>query len=167
MSETALSSFYRPLRVVLGDWQPTNQAYSDAALLQSLQAVVQLGKLNDTVLSATGGYALTPDESGVTPAISNANLFALTIYHAAKLFFNPLPSGQSLRTRPVSRSWGSYARTLASWDAEIHKLENGEMFDGYQSLYSWLSGIYHLPVEVLSEVEINMPVWTVRAGIIQ
>ena len=167
MSATAINYFYRPLRVVLGDWQGTTRAYTDAALLAAMQTVVQLGKLNNAPISASGGYSLSSDELSIEPEITNANMIALGTYHAAKLFYDPLPSSQSFRTRPMSRSWGSFARTLSTWEAQIYKVENGDMFDGYQNLYTWLAGMSGLPLaSVLTEVDVNAPLWTAHVGII-
>ena len=43
---------------------------------------------------------------------------------------------------------------------EIHKLENGDMFSGWQNYFTWLSGMAGLPLaEVLTDMHVEAPLW--------
>jgi hypothetical protein len=62
------------------------------------------------------------------------------------------------------RGWeeriGNLNRFLSTLEAEIHALENGTLFVGYQSYYSWLHGVAGLPLgEVLAQFDVRAPLW--------
>jgi hypothetical protein len=150
------SIMFRSLRIMLGDLDPSVQRYPDATLSDGVKTTVLLGRIN----SIGPIYTLTPDESGITPNIGDPNTFALLIYHTAKLFVDPEHDRFAFRTRGFSESFGSRNRFLSTLEIEIHKLENGEMFSGWQNYFSWLSGMAGLPLaEVLTDMHVNAPLW--------
>ncbi len=162
---TAISLFNGPLRLTLDDWDPSVRRYPDSVLLAGVQTVVQLGRLNRSFNVPAGGFALSPDGLSITPDVvtgnpQTVNLFALTVLHTTKLFLDPERDRTSFRTRNVSESQGNRYRYLASLEAEIHKLENGELFSGYQSYWSWLGGTAGLPLgELLAQFDVQSPIW--------
>jgi hypothetical protein len=105
-------------------------------------------------------YTLTPDGGSITPDITDPNTYALLCYHTVKLFVDPEHEKYAFRTRAFSESFGSRSRFLSTLEMEIHKLENGEMFSGWQNYFSWLSGMAGLPLaEILTDMHVNAPLW--------
>lgn len=131
---TAISSFYPSLRHILGDTDSTAQQYEDAALLVGVQTIVRCGKLDD--------YALSTDGLSVEPDLTDPNDYALLLYHTAHSFVAPKPDTYSFRTRALSQSWSGATRDfLRGIEENIYQIENGDMFDSWQSLDSWLTGM--------------------------
>lgn len=131
---TALSRFYRATRFLLDDRDAEFRQYPDATLLDGLRTALQLNRLP--------GYALTDDELSVTPAITDPNVFALLALHTAKLFADPSPASYSYKRRSISESFGNSYQFLETLLLEIHKLENGTMFSGWQSWIEMWNGRY-------------------------
>ena len=151
---TPLVHFRPALRIMLGDFDAVAQQYADTVLDDGVRAAIQLGKLP--------GFELSVDRNGINPNIGNANAFALVTYHTAKLFVQSRPDRYSYKTRPMSESFGSLHRFLASLEADIHKLENGDLFLGYQTYFSWLTGTAGLPLfETLVQFDLSAPFWSV------
>jgi hypothetical protein len=149
---SALNLFYGGLRILLMDYDPSVQQYSDAILLGGLQTVIQMGKVP--------AYALTPDNQGLAPDVANPNDYALITYHTARLFVAPRPDRYSFKTRGFAESVGSYSRYLSTLEMEIHTLENGEMFSSWQSYFAWLHGVAGLPLgEILANFDLEAPLW--------
>ncbi len=151
-------TFYLPLRIMLGDLDPTVQKYPDLTLQAGVRTALQLGKVP--------GYGLDPNAGtpSVTPDVVGGNLcpdkFALICYHTVKLFVDPTPDRYSFRTRALSESFGSVHRFLQSIEMEIHRLENSAMFSGWQNYFSWLSGMAGLPLaEVMTDFHVQAPLW--------
>lgn len=166
MSAILLSAFRRPVRVMLGDWRPGVQKYANSSLDDAARTVIQLGKMNHTALMPSTQYVLNPAEDGLLPdfpdTVVGVNLFALMSYHMLKLFVAPSRDRYSYHTRVLSESFGSANKFLAVIEAELHKLEHGAMFEGYQNYYSWLSGTSGLPLaEILAEFSVSAPLWGV------
>jgi hypothetical protein len=151
-----ISITYVNLRIMLGDLDPTIQRYPDAVLGGGVKTAIQLNKLGGTGVI----YTLTPDGAGITPDITDPNTYALLCYHTVKLFVDPEHDKYAFRTRAFSETFGSRSRFLNTLEHEIHKLENGEMFSGWQNYFSWLSGMAGLPLaEVLTDMHVNAPLW--------
>ena len=156
---TAITSFRRPVRVILGDRDPSVQRYSDQAIDDAVKTVMQLAK------PSLAGFALTPDESGITPDLIAAagttvdpSKFALVIWHAVKLFVTPESAAYSYRTRAISESFGENKGRVSDVLMEIHNLENGATVDSRQNYYAWISGMAGLPIwEVMTDVHIRAP----------
>jgi hypothetical protein len=143
---------YVPLRLMLGDLDPSVQRYPDAVLADGIRTALLLNKLP--------GYGLTVDGGAITPDVTDANRFALLLYHTVKLFVDPEHDRYAFRTRGFSESFGSRNRFLMTLEHEIHKLENGDMFSGWQNYFSWLSGMAGLPLaEVLTDMHVQAPLW--------
>jgi len=158
---TAITLLYRPIRFMLDDRDPTVVLYEDAILADGIKTVVQLGLLNNSVLAPAGGFALTPNESAIDPGLTNPNLFALACYHTVLAFLGPERSSYSYRTRPFAETLGNRYRYLASLEAKLHELENGELFGGWQSMAAWFAGISGLEVaDVVTQFDLSSPLWT-------
>lgn len=159
---SAINLFLPPLRLMLEDWDATvPQRYPDTILTQGVQTIVQTGQLNNSIYSLPVGYTLTPDRTGIQPDIADPNLFALAIDCTALLFLRPQRSRYGYRTRAISETFGDIHRYVEALEAEVHRLNNGEaLFQGYQSYFSWLSGISGLPVgEILAQFDVESPLW--------
>src|ERR1035441_8643981 len=111
-----LQYFYRPLRIMLRDYDPSARQYPDAVLRDGVRTALQLNK--------APGYTLTPDGLGVTPEFRDANTFALVTYHTARLFVAAVPDRRMVRTRGYGSAQGSRVRYLSLLEGEIHTLEN-------------------------------------------
>jgi hypothetical protein len=162
---TPISLFYGPLRLLLDDWDPCVRRYPDNTLLAGVQTTVQLGRFSRAWNAPCGGFSLTPDGLSITPDVvtgnpQTVNLFAIGALWTAKMFLDPQRDRFSFRTRNEAQSMGNSYRYLATIEAEIHKLENGEMFAGYQNYWSWLSGTSGLPLgEILAQFDVQSPIW--------
>ncbi|HXP62044.1 MAG TPA: hypothetical protein VN829_16225 [Dongiaceae bacterium] len=153
---TPIDMTYVPLRLMLGDLDPSVQRYPDGTLRDAVKTVLLLNKLP--------GYAVGLDGVSVDPDLVgpglDPNKFALLCYHTVKLFVDPEHDRYAFRTRAFSESFGSRNRFLQTLEMEIHKLENGDMFSGWQNYFSWLSGMAGLPLaEVLTDMHVNAPLW--------
>lgn len=149
---TAITQFYRPLRILLGDADPVVKRFPNEVLGDGVRTAVQLNKLPT--------YALSVDELSIDPEITNPNKFALLTYHTARLFVSPVPEKYSFRTRAFGESFGSVRHHLQTLELEIHRLENGTMFSAWQNYFTWLSGMAGLPLaEVLTDMVAEAPLW--------
>lgn len=150
MSTTAITDFYETIRFVMGDNDASVQVYPDSVLLKAVRSVIKLNKVPD--------YAVTEDGLSLTPAVSDANDFALVVFHVCRAFVAGNPDRYSYRTRAIGESFGSWKDFLATLEMDIHKLENGTMFSGWQSYYSFMAGISGLPVQdILTRFKVNAP----------
>jgi len=131
---TAISTFYPSLRHILGDIDSDSQKYEDASLLVGVQTIIRCGKLSD--------YTLSTDSLSVEPDVTDPNDYALVLYHTAHSFIAPKPDAYAFRTRALSQSVSGATRDfLRTLEENIYSLENGEMFDSWQHLDSWLKGM--------------------------
>lgn len=157
--EMAIELVYPTLRVALGDWDPSVQQYSNGTLLNAVRAAVQLRRLPAVTLSA--------DQNSVTPDLAAAsadpNQFALLVLHSCRLFQLPANGRYSFRQRSgVSESFGGNKDLLQTLEYEIHNLENGTAFLGWQSYHAWMSGMAGLPVGLeLTHINVAAPFFTV------
>jgi len=144
--------FYRPLRVMLRDWDPSVRQYPDTVLSDAVKTTIQCNKLP--------GFILTPDESAITPEFTDVNSFALCTYYTAKLFVQSAPDSYRYGMRGFEERFGSLNRFLTTLEAEIDSIENGTRFAGYQTYYAWLHGMAGLPLgEVLAQFDVQAPLW--------
>ena len=164
----AVTNFLPSLRILMDAWDASvTYRYPDTVLTGAVQAMVRLGKMNNSIYSANTGYTLSPDGGGIDPDWSGlpaplqANLFALGTYQTCLIFLRSKPEKYSFRTRQLAESTGSLHRYVETMEADVHRLENGEsLFTGYQSYYSWLTGIAGLPLgEVLAQFDVESPLW--------
>jgi hypothetical protein len=161
MSSTALTRLYRPVRFLLDDRDPTIVLYEDAVLADGIKTVVELGLLNHAVITPPGGFRLSGDESAIEPGLDNPNLFALGCYHTALAFLGTEHDRYAYKTRPFAETFGNRGRYLASLEAKLHQLENGELFAGWQSMYSWFAGVSGLEVaDILTQFDVASPLWS-------
>ena len=158
MSTPIDCTFYLPLRIMLGDLDPSVQRYPDLTLQAAVRTALVLGKVRGYALDLAAGVpSVTPDMvgEGLSP-----DPFALLCYHTCKLFMDSQPDRYAFRTRALSESFGSVHRFLQSLEMEIHRLENGAMFSGWQNYFSWLSGMAGLPLaEVMTDMHVQAPLW--------
>jgi len=152
---SALNLFYGGLRILLMDYDASVQQFPDDVLANGIRTVIQMGKVPR--------FALTPDLAGITPDLGGPSApcdYALITYHTARLFVAPRPDRYGFKTRGFSENFGSYNRYLTTLEAEIHNLENGTMFSGWQSYFSWLHGVAGLPLgEILAGFDLQAPLW--------
>src|SRR5438309_1983883 len=149
---TNITLAYPTLRVLLQDVGPDVFQYPDATLLQGLRAALTLQRIP--------GFGLTPDQNNITPDMigtgTDPNKFALLIYHTCRLFIMGQPEGYSYKTRAMAEKFGSLKLFLQSLENDIHKLENGTMFLGWQSYHAWINGMMGLPAGlVLTDVNVK------------
>jgi hypothetical protein len=149
-----ISLTYPNLRIMMGDLDPTVRRYPDATLAQGVRCAITLNKL-----ASTGIRFVIPDGINIAPD-PDPNAFALLCYHTVKLFVDPEHDRYGFKTRAFSEIFGSRNRFLSTLEMEIHKLENGAMFSGWQNYFSWLSGMAGLPLaEVLTDMHVQAPLW--------
>lgn len=161
-----ICNFRRPLRILLDDWDCTVPfRYPNCILDDAVITMVQFGKLNEAACGHSAIYTISPDNTGIDPDWSSNptgyNIFALATYQTALMFLGPMRDKYSYKTRGVSESFGNLFRYVEKMEWDVHKLINGEtLFRGYQSYYSWLSGVSGLPVgEILAEFNVESPLW--------
>jgi hypothetical protein len=150
---STLAEFRKPIRVILGDRDPSVYLYSDTALDDAAEVAIRMGKLE----------GFTTDGTNISPAITNANHYALLTYEVVKMFVDANPDRYSFKTRAVSESFGSWRDFLFAIEENLHALRNGTMFSGWSDLHSWLTGVARLPWPLsVTEVEQSAPLTTVR-----
>lgn len=158
---TAITEFYDALRVVLGDMDGEFPEFEDSALLMGVRATVRMGRIR--------GYQLSGDRMGITPDVSNPNVFALVVYHTARTFRASEPDRYSYGTRAIGETFGGYREFLFNLEQNIQELENGTFFGSYTHLGSWMKGMFGVNLwEAMTEVTVQAPFGTVnvsRAGI--
>jgi hypothetical protein len=129
---TPVSDFRDPIRFLLGD-NSTPSEYSDAALDRGVRTFIRGNGAPD--------YALTPDNLSITPD-PTAQDYMLISAKTALLFNASRPRSYSFATRGYKQSAGGIGENL---NFELHRLiaetEAGSLFDGWQSLASWLEGM--------------------------
>jgi len=127
---TTINEFYEPLRLILGDLDPTGMyQYTDVMLAGAVRTIFRLGR-------APGGYTFSNE--GITPDLPNGNDYALIAYEAAKL----LLGGEetiNYRTRALSvTTSGDRKRDLLSdLRIKIHEILQGDGFTSYQNFLMW------------------------------
>ena len=150
---TALSTFRKPVRALLGDRDASVFLYSNTALDDATEVAIRMGKLE--------GFSMA-DATSITPAITDPNDYALLACEVTMMFVASNPDRYSFKTRPLSESFGSWHEFTMKLEQDIHDLRAGTMFSGWQNLHAWLVGITGLPLDTaLSEVEITSPLSTV------
>lgn len=143
---TAITDLYPYLRHLLGDRDSAIQEYEDAALLTAVRTAIRTNALPN--------FSLTSDSNSITPAVSDANQFALLLYRVVRSFAAARPDRRSVRTRAFTETEGSWRTFLHELENDIHRLENGDLFSGWQSFYGWLEGVSGLSVgHLLTEVQ--------------
>lgn len=161
-----ICDFRGTLRILLDDWDNSvPYRFPNMILDCAVKSMVQLGKLNCSIFSGPGIYTITPDGLSIAPDWSGRpdgfNLFALGSYETALMFLRSRPDRYSFKTRQLSETFGNVFRYIEKLEADVHMLVNGDaLFTGYQSYYSWLSGVSGLPVgEILAQFDVQSPLW--------
>lgn len=130
---TLISEFYDPVRGVLGDHNDANRLYQDTAIARAVKTVARLNLLP--------GYTVSVDGLNLEPTVAAPVDFARVILYTARAFISGAPGAMSFRTRGFSGSQSSRAGEQgADLNLMIHQLENGAMFNGWQSLAQWFEG---------------------------
>ena len=122
---TALSSFYEPLRVLIGDDDPDIPLRSDAQLAAAMRTVLDLGR----VTGANGPYATAVSRTEVTPDLVPADdplAFAQLVYYAARIFVTD-SRPEVWRTRAFSQVLGDNREKVLEILLSLHELEGGGM----------------------------------------
>jgi hypothetical protein len=122
---TELSSFHRPLRIILGDLDQDVHIYDDDQLTAAMELVLNLGKVPGYAVGDSG--EITPD---LTPSSDSdsAKAFALLLFHAAKRFVAAL-TRSAYRTRAFAESFGESRELVDDILNEVYDLENGVKLD--------------------------------------
>lgn len=154
MATTSIAEFYETIRFLLADRDTTIQQYPDAVLAASVRSCIRLQRVP--------GYAVDTDPTQITPAVTDVNHWALIAYHVVKGFVDSHPDRYSYKTRAIGESFGSWRQFLDELKLNIYRLENGTMFSGWFSFYTWLSGMSGLPLNlVLAQLNVRAPFYTV------
>jgi len=154
---TPLSEFREPLRHLLGDRDPATYQYSDANLDVGTRTVVRMGLVE--------GYSMTADLLSVTPAVTDANAYALLLYQTVKSFVASQPDSYSYRTRALSEQFRGARDFVSTLELNIHELKNGTMFMGWQQFAGWFASLTGTnPWENLISLELDAPTQTMTFG---
>jgi len=130
---TPITDFIDPVRVWLGDHDDTIRMYSDDSIERGVRVAIKGGDLED--------YSLSVDLTEITPAITDANVYMLLAAKVARRFVGALPSSQSAATRAFRESIGSFRGLCVDLDDAIDRAEGGNLFDGWDTCYCWISSI--------------------------
>lgn len=142
------------LRLLLNDINPIGQEFADATLTMGVSSALKIGELP--------GYALGPDQQTITPAFPDPQWFGLLNFKVAKLFIIGSPDRYEFRSRAFTEKIGSYRDMTMQLDQKIHDIENGAMFEGWQSFYGFLAGISGLSLlEVFTSMRVNSPFYSI------
>lgn len=156
---TPLTDFYQTLRVLTDD-EGALQRRSDALLQNGLRATLRLNRVPD--------YALTEDGLGVTPVVTDPNVFALICLHTARQWLLASTGGDgvraySYRRRAVGESWGSGKALLDRLEGDIYDRENATGFRSWQTFLDYFEGRVGLPESLrMLHVEVTAPWQTIR-----
>ncbi len=122
---SAISSFYEPIRVLIGDNDPDIQLREDSQLAAAVRTVLNLGKVvsadEATTYAVSGTTAVTPDLTAASDAVAYAKL----VFRAAQLFVTDM-TPIAWRTRAFSESIGENREKVFHIMEEIWRLENGD-----------------------------------------
>lgn len=129
---TLVSEMRDPVRFLLGDNEEPFR-YTDGVIDRGVRVIARGGVIP--------GHSLTPDTTGITPDLTDPNLYLLTAYEVAKRFAANVPDRRSFKTRAFSESVGGMGGLVFALEENAYKLRNGEMFDGWTSFGSWLIGV--------------------------
>ena len=127
---TALSEFYEPLRLILGDRDPAGvYEYTDVMLDGAVRSVFRLGR-------APTRYSLTG--ANISPTLPDGNDYAQITYESALL----LVGGEetiNYRTRAISvtRAGDRKRDLLLELRHRLHQIEEGDGFSTYQNFLIW------------------------------
>jgi len=127
-ASTPLSTFHKPLRAILGDYDPDIHTYDGDQLNNAMGVVLNLGRVTGDPLVAVEGYFLSSDELRVRPALkpsTDVKAYAQLLYHTSKMFVVNLTS-ESFRTRAFSRTVGDSYHLIHDILGQVYYLENGE-----------------------------------------
>ena len=132
---TPISDFTDPVRFLLGDHDDTYRLTQDSAIARGVRCLVKGGQIP--------GFSLTGDNLGITPDVSAAADFMLVAAKVAKSYIGSQPDRQSFGDRGHRESIGSFKELVFDLNHLIYKLESGDgaMFQGWQSLHSWVEGM--------------------------
>lgn len=136
MSQLALTEFRETVRFLLGDRDPAEPMFTDAALDAAVRSTLRL--------NAVPALSLVAGVNAVTPQ-PTASQFALLCYHTAQRWFEAEPAEYSYKTRALAEKFGDWRATVMALEDHIHDLENGTMFGSYQDLRSFLAGYQGVP----------------------
>jgi len=154
---TPITDFYDPVRFLLGDHDDTARLYEDSAIARGVRTCIKGGLIPK--------YAISADQ--ITPDVATPNDYLLIAAHCARLFQSANPEHYSYRTRAIAETIGGGGLFGRGHDFDlaqlIYRLENGDMFDGWQSFASWLQGYSGVSDQWLHLVrlKLTMPFQTV------
>lgn len=126
---TPVSDFYDPVRFLLGDHDDAVRLYPDAAIARGVRVLLRGGQVE--------GFTVSSDQQTVEPMIQDPNIYLLLAAKVARRFVGALPENQGAATRAFRENIGHFRTLCGDLDEQIYKLENGTMFSGWRSFYSW------------------------------
>lgn len=127
--------FREPLRFLLGDLNPQEQAYSNGDLDAGIRAAVRIASVDDLQLTACRNRIQTT--SGAEPS---ANQFALLALKTAEIFVSANPDGYNYRTRAISEKFDGWTNLLEALRGRIYELQAGTGFLSWQEWSAFLFG---------------------------
>lgn len=133
---TPISEFCDPVRFLVGDHFDGERLTDDSAIARGVRVLIKGGQAP----ARTPAYALTGDQLAITPDVGDPNHYLLIAAKVAKMYMGSQPDRQSYGDRGHREVLGSFRHLDFDLHELIYKLENGAMFDGWQSFASWLEG---------------------------
>lgn len=131
---TPVTDFIDPVRFLVGDHYDEERLTEDSAIERGVRMLVRGGQANFNGTTVV----LAQSNQQIDPTVSDPNHYMLIAAKVAKLYMSSLPSRQSSRDRGQGESIGDFRTLDFNLDELIYKLESGAMFNGWQSLASWI-----------------------------
>jgi hypothetical protein len=87
------------------------------------------------------------------------------MYKAALTFKAPETAQYSYRTRAIEEKFGREDFFIRELQNAIYELDNGRMFDSFQSFYGWVNALRGLDIwGLMTDMNVNAPVMAVSIG---
>ncbi|HEX3800246.1 MAG TPA: hypothetical protein VH413_16240 [Verrucomicrobiae bacterium] len=146
-----------PVRVTLGDFDKSFPNYSDEAIDDVVRTKLMCGEVP--------GQKLGMDRKSILPGITQPCDLARLMYKAALTFKAPETAQYSYRTRAIEEKFGREDFFIRELQNAIYELDNGRMFDSFQSFYGWVNALRGLDIwGLMTDMNVNAPVMAVSIG---
>lgn len=128
---TPVSDFYDPVRFLLGDHDDTDRLTQDTAIARGVRTLIKGADIS--------GYTLDGAGNNLSPNVTASDYMRIAAKVALR-YVGSFPERQSAATRGWRESIGSFKGLKIDLEELIYKIESGGMFEGWQSLATWLEG---------------------------